>query len=385
MDNVNTFGGEISAFRNNNSIYSYSFNDAGNLYFTNSGSFNQTFLMINGSRYSYNDSNIQTLLDLNFEEFINLPVSSSTPTIDYVALSNQLNDEVLSLQDLLASAQLDDSANADLQTQINNDQATIINLRIELGQGNTVDDFSQTFPYLSLLSGSSNTNEIATSLSQSLLSANVQSNNQQNTIAYLTQQTGSLAAQLLAAQNASASLVAQSASISNPTGPTNPLAVYDLNKNGVLDVNEITQLVISYKNGSPLLQSLVNAKSGKIESPLSEATLEYILTTFYDLQYLSYTEPDILGQLDTNNGWLLNKTLKLTLPASITKPPKFIPPTISGSKVIDKTKPWNPGRPLDAIEYEYFNYLNKGLGKTVSPIELDSKQLSAIIKTAYSS
>ena len=385
MDNVNTFGGEISAFRNNNSIYSYSFNDAGNLYFTNSGSFNQTFLMINGSRYSYNDSNIQTLLDLNFEEFINLPVSSSTPTIDYVALSNQLNDEVLSLQDLLASAQLDDSANADLQTQINNDQATIINLRIELGQGNTVDDFSQTFPYLSLLSGSSNTNEIATSLSQSLLSANVQSNNQQNTIAYLTQQTGSLAAQLLAAQNASASLVAQSASISNPTGPTNPLAVYDLNKNGVLDVNEITQLVISYKNGSPLLQSLVNAKSGKIESPLSEATLEYILTTFYDLQYLSYTKPDILGQLDTNNGWLLNKTLKLTLPASITKPPKFIPPTISGSKVIDKTKPWNPGRPLDAIEYEYFNYLNKGLGKTVSPIELDSKQLSAIIKTAYSS
>jgi len=385
MDNVNTFGGEISAFRNNNSIYSYSFNDAGNLYFTNSGSFNQTFLMINGSRYSYNDSNIQTLLDLNFEEFINLPVSSSTPTIDYVALSNQLNDEVLSLQDLLASAQLDDSANADLQTQINNDQATIINLRIELGQGNTVDDFSQTFPYLSLLSGSSNTNEIATSLSQSLLSANVQSNNQQNTIAYLTQQTGSLAAQLLAAQNASASLVAQSASISNPTGPTNPLAVYDLNKNGVLDVNEITQLVISYKNGSPLLQSLVNAKSGKIESPLSEATLEYILTTFYDLQYLSYTEPDILGQLDTNNGWLLNKTLKLTLPTSITKPPKFIPPTISGSKVIDKTKPWNPGRPLDAIEYEYFNYLNKGLGKTVSPIELDSKQLSAIIKTAYSS
>ena len=153
----------------------------------------------------------------------------------------------------------------------------------------------------------------------------------------------------------------------------------------MLDVNEITQLVISYKNGSPLLQSLVASRTKKIESPLTEVSLEYILTTFYDLQYLSYTEPDILGKLDTNNGWLLNKQLTLTLPVSITKPPKFIPALISGSKTVDKTKPWNPGRPLDAIEYEYFNYLNKGLGKTVSPVELTTIQLTAIINTAYSS
>jgi len=273
MNSINTFGPEITKFRNNDLEYIYSFNSAGNLSFSYSGSFNQVYLMVSGSRFGYDDSNINKLLDISFSEFSDTSEESTVSSIDYKSIADQLNDQVLNLQSLLLASQQNSSSLEDYVSQINRDEATIIALRISLGQGKTVNDFSTVFPYLPLVSGSVNS-------------------------------SGSLS------NNSPAT-----ASISNP------LASLDSNGDGMLSTKEIRQIPILYRT-NPVLQNLIAKRhNGKAPKTLSKIDLDYIVRTFYMyVDQTTYTNTKIssnitdtlLKKFDINGNKLLDKTdLKL--------------------------------------------------------------------------
>ena len=139
MNNISKFGSEISEFRNNSIDYTYSFNSAGNLFFMDTGSFNQSFLVISGSRFTYNDTGIKSFLDLEFREFVASSSISASTSVDFEAIANQLNTQVLSLQDLLLTAQSDASLIPVLTSQINEANSTISSLRSQLNQAQTTD------------------------------------------------------------------------------------------------------------------------------------------------------------------------------------------------------------------------------------------------------
>lgn len=197
MNNISKFGGEISAFRNNSIDYVYSFNSAGNLFFMDTGSFNQNFLVISSSRFTYNDTGIKTYLDLEFREFVDSSSLSASVPIDYEAIANQLNIVVLSLQDLLLTAQSDASQIPGLTAQINTANDTISSLRTQLSQAQTTD--------AQLAAQLSQTEQTAAATQQQLNAeiVSIQSN------ALLA--TSQLSAQISAGQTAASQAAAQAA------------------------------------------------------------------------------------------------------------------------------------------------------------------------------
>ena len=269
MNSINTFGTEIEQFRNNNFEYVYSFNSVGNLFFKDGGTFNQTFLMLSGSRFGYDDDNIQKLLDLNFTEFQDTSVTQSVST-DFEAIANQLNSEVLNLQSLLLSAQVDGQDISAYVSQVNKDKAMIVSLRILLGQGKTEADFSDVFPYLPLIAPTSTSGSVSTTPTSSI-------------------------------------------------PPVNPLAIYDTTtadgsrkgkdgSDGMLSAKEVANIQTQYKLGDPTLRNLVATQhNGIAPKKLSKTDLNFIIQTFYNSVKSIKGTTEMLKSFDVNNNKLLDK------------------------------------------------------------------------------
>ena len=279
MDNLNKFNTEIKGFVNNTLNYKYSYNSIGNLFFTDSGSvFNQTYLFVSESQLQYNDNNMSQIYDLNFEEFVDvLPATQSVP-VDFSGLVDQLNQQVLSLQDQLSLATTDSNALSNLTSQVDADRGVIVQLRIQLGEGSTDSDFSQTFPYLPLSSS------VSSSVS-------------------------------------SKPIISGSISSSSVSSSINPLAIFDTDGNLFLDKKEIVEMAQQYTIGNPVLINVISSGSsetGKVLAKNRKLTadgIQYLVDKFYGFEEKNYTINDILKKLDSDgNGLLDKKELKLNNP-----------------------------------------------------------------------
>lgn len=132
-----------------NGTFDYQFDSAGNVILNTSPSaFQQNFLSLPLKNVNYNNSKLLSFYDPTFTEFVAPPTSSadlsSTSVLDQIntltAQNQELHDQ---LDQVIALNELSDSA-ANIQAV----QSIIISLRIQLGQGQTADDFQTTFPYL---------------------------------------------------------------------------------------------------------------------------------------------------------------------------------------------------------------------------------------------
>lgn len=259
-DNLNKFNVDISSFRNDSLIYVYSFDSVGNLFFKDSGEiFNQTFLKKNNFNYSYDETKLSQFYTLDFEEF--LPgAASDAPSVDFSALVSSLNDQVQSLQDQLFAVGIDSAVVADLIANSNNARDVIISLRILLGQGTTEADFSEEFPYLPL-------------------NAPAPATGSREPIVFPT----------------------ESAQIS----PSNPLAIFDLNSDFILDKKEIKNIQQQYKIGNPVLLDTLKRKDNTL--PLSKTDLQFIIDTFYRNVAKIETKTSLLSKFDVDGNFMLSK------------------------------------------------------------------------------
>ena len=146
---MTNFSQEIVNFTNYGT-YNYIFDDVGNQILNPSSSvFQQVYFVLPTVNYSYNNSKILSFYDPTFTEFTpNIPTTTlistfsqeATDQINSITLQNtQLQSQLISL--IANSEQNTGSAN---QQSIKN---TIINLRIQLGQGSSTNDFQSIYPY----------------------------------------------------------------------------------------------------------------------------------------------------------------------------------------------------------------------------------------------
>lgn len=134
--------------------YDYSFDNVGNLTFnSSSANFNQVYLAFPLQNITYNNNKIQSFFNVDFEEFIPQPITSSASGPQDV--QNQL--DAVQQENISLKSQLDDlvlitqtsgstSSSATLATQ-----QVILELRKALGQGRVDSDFSPDFPYTPIL------------------------------------------------------------------------------------------------------------------------------------------------------------------------------------------------------------------------------------------
>jgi len=132
-----------------NGTFDYQFDSAGNVILNTSSSvFQQNYLSLPLKNVNYNNSKLLSFYNPNFTEFVAPPTSSvdlsSTGVLDQINTLTAQNQELQDqLDQVIALNELSDSA-ANIQAV----QSIIIALRIQLGQGQTADDFQTTFPYL---------------------------------------------------------------------------------------------------------------------------------------------------------------------------------------------------------------------------------------------
>jgi len=143
------FSQQISDFTNNGT-YNYLFDVVGNEIINPSSSvFQQVYFSIPIINYVYNTSKISTFYDSEFTEFIPTVTGSISTVfpqdaIDQInAITYQNAQLQTQLQTVVASNAMN-SGSADVQSM----KDTIINLRVQLGQGLTSSDFETTYPYL---------------------------------------------------------------------------------------------------------------------------------------------------------------------------------------------------------------------------------------------
>lgn len=143
------FSKQISEFQKTG-IYEFNFDEGGNLVFNKSSlKFNEHFVAIPLVNYKYNNSKLESFYDLEFKDFI--------PTVSEVTSSNviptevkQLTEENQNLKNQLSI--LTEIANSNqTQSDILATKQIILNLRIQLGQGTSERDFSDSFPYLPII------------------------------------------------------------------------------------------------------------------------------------------------------------------------------------------------------------------------------------------
>jgi len=147
------FSQQIADFTTNGT-YNYLFDSVGNEIVNPSSSvFQQVYFSIPLGNYVYNESRISSFYDSAFTEFIpTVPTGSSSSSlsafpqdaIDQINAMTYQNVQLQNqLQNLISTSNMN-SGSADAQSI----QNTIIALRIQLGQGSSVLDFENTYPYL---------------------------------------------------------------------------------------------------------------------------------------------------------------------------------------------------------------------------------------------
>jgi hypothetical protein len=147
------FNLQIANFTNYGT-YNYKFDDVGNEILNPSSSvFQQVYFSLPLGNLTYNNSKVLSFYDPTFTEFI--PVSATSASVASVfpqEAIDQINTIISQnvqlqgqLESLIASSEMN-SGSADVQSIKN----TIINLRIQLGQGTVTNDFQDVYPYLPL-------------------------------------------------------------------------------------------------------------------------------------------------------------------------------------------------------------------------------------------
>jgi hypothetical protein len=136
----------------NYGTYNYQFDSVGNEILNQSSSiFQQVYFRLPLGNFSYNNSKILSFYDPTFTEFIPVPLTGSLSSslfpqaaIDQINAITYQNTQLQSqLSSLVASSSMN-SSSADIQSIKN----TIVNLRIQLGQGSVANDFQEIYPYL---------------------------------------------------------------------------------------------------------------------------------------------------------------------------------------------------------------------------------------------
>ena len=148
------FSQQVASFINYGT-YNYQFDSIGNEILNQSSSiFQQVYFTLPLGNFVYNNSKVLSFYNPTFTEFVPVPSISSTSTplsasfpqaaIDQINAITYQNIQLQSqLTDVVASSSINTSS-ADIQSIEN----TIINLRIQLGQGSVLSDFQDTYPYL---------------------------------------------------------------------------------------------------------------------------------------------------------------------------------------------------------------------------------------------
>lgn len=146
------FSQQIANFTNYG-VYNYKFDDVGNEILNPSSSiFQQVYFSLPLGNIMYDNNKILSFYDTTFTEFIPTELTTSSSTVFPQEAIDEIND--ITYQNLQLQGQLDsliagstvDSSSADIQSI----KDTIINLRIQLGQGSFDGDFQTVYPYLPL-------------------------------------------------------------------------------------------------------------------------------------------------------------------------------------------------------------------------------------------
>jgi len=144
---MNNFNVDIENYKRYGT-YNYNFDGVGNLTFNNASSnFNQNYIAFPLNNIIYNKSKIESIYDVNFNEFIvQSQITSSVSTEELIYKINMVENENQSLRNelnnIINSSDLDINSLAIKQV--------IIELRISLGEGKIESDFSNTFPYTAI-------------------------------------------------------------------------------------------------------------------------------------------------------------------------------------------------------------------------------------------
>ena len=131
--------------------YNYMFDSVGNEILNPSSSvFQQVYFALPLRNQTYNDSKILAFNDPTFTEFVPVITSSASASVfpqEAIDQINQITAENLALQsqlDAVVVASTQNSSSAEAQSI----KDTILTLRMQLGQGQTMADFESTYPYL---------------------------------------------------------------------------------------------------------------------------------------------------------------------------------------------------------------------------------------------
>lgn len=146
---MTNFNQQINNFQNYG-VYNYLFDEAGNEILNPSSSiFQQHFITFPTVNMDYDHDKIQSFYNPTLTEFTPPQATGSQSTLPQEII-DQINDitqknQVLSnqLDDLIAKSEL---TSTDADSQLVRD--IILTLRIQLGQGSTISDFFNEFPYL---------------------------------------------------------------------------------------------------------------------------------------------------------------------------------------------------------------------------------------------
>ena len=141
---MSDFSQEIQNFRRHGT-YTYRFDESGNLTFNSSSSdFNQVYLSFPLTNPVYDTSKLQTLYNLQFEEFVppsDVPIASNVE--DQLSIAQEENAALrFQLQSVIDNT--DESEVAATQVAV---RQVVLELRKAIGEGRVDSDFSDTFPY----------------------------------------------------------------------------------------------------------------------------------------------------------------------------------------------------------------------------------------------
>jgi hypothetical protein len=144
------FSQQIANFTNYGT-YNYKFDEAGNeILNPSSSTFQQVYFSIPIGNNVYNKNKILSFYDPTFTEFIPNKITSSVSTIFPQEAIDQINS--ITYQNTQLQSQLDSLINKSEQNSgsanIQSTKNIIIDLRIQLGQGNSQSDFQNIYPYL---------------------------------------------------------------------------------------------------------------------------------------------------------------------------------------------------------------------------------------------
>ena len=147
------FSQQVTSFINYGT-YNYQFDSVGNEILNQSSSiFQQVYFRLPLGNFSYNDSKILSFYDPTFTEFIPVATTSSLSAslfpqaaLDQISAITYQNSQLQNQLSALVASSSVNSSSADIQSVKN----TIINLRIQSGQGSVANDFQDVYPYLPL-------------------------------------------------------------------------------------------------------------------------------------------------------------------------------------------------------------------------------------------